>query len=265
MNIHVKNTPELVVPQPGSPKSAGYDVVALAEPKIVGDGALKHWWKRIDYIEYRTGLFIAPQSRMLQPVDLKMKPVGQATELDSYHTLIFPRSSVSKYNLLLANSIGLIDNDYRGEIILRFKYIWQPEDLSMESHQIVGQINLAKIYNTGDKIGQLVSEVTNPIEWMVVADLTETVRGAGGFGSTDNKPTEKFPTPIISESELIRIRSAQPTISEPTDPQQRKYDPEKPFSQTGKSSILEKWKANVQTQDVVGYEKLVKERETSNQ
>lgn len=273
MNIHVKNTPELVVPQPGSPKSAGYDVVALAEPKIVGDGAGKHWWKRIDYLEYRTGLFIAPQSRMLQPVDLKMKPVGQATELDSYHTLVFPRSSVSKYNLLLANSIGLIDNDYRGEIILRFKYIWQPEDFGFDTtaftvksvNHLIGQINVNRIYNKGDKIGQLVAEVTNPIEWMVVADLTETVRGAGGFGSTDNKPAEKFPTPIISESELIRIRSAQPTISEPTDPQQRKYDPEKPFSQTGKSSILEKWKANVQTQDVVGYEKLVKERETSSQ
>lgn len=262
MNIHVKNTTELVVPQPGSPKSSGYDVVALAAPKIVGEGAGRQWWKRIDYIEYRTGLFIAPQSRMLQPVDLKLKPVGQATELESYHTLIFPRSSVSKYNLLLANSIGLVDNDYRGEIILRFKYIWQPEDLSLVENNIVGAINLTKIYNKGDKIGQLVAEVTNPIDWVVVADLTETIRGAGGFGSTDTKPTEKFPTPIIDESELIRIRSAQPPIVEPTEPPKRKYDIDKPFSQTGQSSLVEKWKKNIQTQDVVGYEKLVKERET---
>lgn len=260
MNIHVKNSADLIVPQPGSPKASGYDVVALDAPKIVGDRVGKHWWKRIDYIEYRTGLFIAPQPEYKYDniTTNQGKPVNWYHD---FHVLIFPRSSVSKYNLLLANSIGLIDNDYRGEIILRFKYIWQPEDLSMEENQIVGAINLKKIYNSGDKIGQLVAEVTNPIDWVVVENLTETVRGEGGFGSTDAKPTEKFTTPIISENELIRIRSAQPTIVESTEPPTRKYDSEKPFSQTGTSGLVEKWKKNIQTQDVVGYEKLVKERE----
>ena len=195
MKIHVKDSKNLIIPQAATPQSSGYDVIALEEPKIVGeqDGDS---WKSIDYIEYKTGLFISPQ---------------YTTTLDfgiqNYHTLIFPRSSVRKYNLVLANSIGLIDNDYRGELILCFKYIWQPDDMfscvvpidentntkefGWGRKTLRGKVNVDKIYKKGDKIGQLVSEVTNNVDWIVVEDLTVTTRGTGGFGSTTTPVVEK--------------------------------------------------------------------------
>lgn len=186
MRIHVKESESLIVPKAATPQASGYDVVAL-DYKIVGEiyreetETAPALWKSIDYIEYKTGLFTAPQQ----------DPYGH-----NYHTLIFPRSSVRKYNLILANSIGLIDNDYRGEIILCFKYIWQPSDLIIEmgnGANIYGKVNVEKIYKKGDKIGQLVSEVTNTIDWVVVADLSSTVRGTGGFGSTTEKKAVESP------------------------------------------------------------------------
>ena len=180
MKIHIKKTDNLAIPSTGTPQSSGYDVVVLEEPKIVGvkDIHREEYWTSIDYIEYHTGLSIAPQT----------DNYGH-----NYHTLIFPRSSIREYNLVLANSIALIDNDYRGEIILCFKYIFQPEDLhpftaplnsSIPYGIVRGEINKKKIYNKGDKIGQLVTEITNNIDWVVVADLSITDRGSGGFGST---------------------------------------------------------------------------------
>lgn len=181
MKIHVKQTETLIIPKDGTPQASGYDIVAIDDPKIVGvpDETNANYFKSIDYIEYHTGLFIAPQT----------DPYGH-----NYHTLIFPRSSLRKYNLLLANSIGLIDNDYRGEIILCFKYIWQPQDLWMPlagNGKLIGKIDNARIYQKGDRIGQLVAEVTNHVDWIVVGDLSATVRGAGGFGSTDHKEAIK--------------------------------------------------------------------------
>lgn len=181
MKIHVKQTPNLTVPATATSQSSGYDVVAL-DYKIVGEiykeatETTPALWKSIDYIEYKTGLFTAPQP----------DAYGH-----NYHTLIFPRSSVRKYNLVLANSIGLIDNDYRGELILCFKYIWQPSDFFLEKDsKVYGSVNVEKIYKRDDKVGQLVSEVTNHIDWIVVADLSATIRGAGGFGSTTDKRVE---------------------------------------------------------------------------
>jgi hypothetical protein len=121
------------------------------------------------------------------------------TDLD-YDILAFPRSSVSKYNLVLANCIGLIDADYRGEVLLRFKYIWQPEDYSIYPHIsndgsplynfIVGKPNVEKLYNKGDKVCQLkVTKVEN-VEFVLVDELDSTNRGEGGFGSTDTKSTD---------------------------------------------------------------------------
>jgi dUTPase len=103
-----------------------------------------------------------------------------------YDILAFPRSSVSKYNLVLANCIGLIDADYRGEVLLRFKYIWQPEDYKIRTDNLLeGYINSTKLYNKGDKVCQLkVTKVEN-VEFVLVDELDATNRGDGGFGSTD--------------------------------------------------------------------------------
>lgn len=179
MKIYVKKVEGVKLPEKGSEVAAGYDIIATSGPKIVGEMSSSDGVSRVDYIEYETNLFIAPQSF-------------------SFHTLIHPRSSISKYNLVLANSIGLVDNDYRGMVMCRFKYIWQPEDFRVTTapknqsefpFMIRGFVNEEKIYKQGDKIAQLVVEPTVSVEWEFVDDLTKTIRGEGGFGSTDKYTT----------------------------------------------------------------------------
>ena len=81
---------------------------------------------------------------------------------------LFPRSSISKTPLRMANSIGLIDGGYRGEIMAVCDNIKDYE---------------FKI-NKGDRLFQLVSSDLSPITFEIVKNLSKTTRGGGGFGST---------------------------------------------------------------------------------
>ena len=80
-----------------------------------------------------------------------------------------PRSSVWKTGMVLANTTAVIDEGYRGEIIAVFYHVMP---------------NMPR-YKIGDKILQLHTNVTEPIDFIEVDDLTDTDRGKGGFGSTD--------------------------------------------------------------------------------
>ena len=162
------------IPQTATQFSTGYDIKSVSEPEIHGElvRVIKNtaYYKRIDYIQYHTGLY------------LDLDP-----DVAKSDALIFPRSSVSKYNLQLANSIGLCDNDYRGEYLVRFNYIIQPEDLMILDNEIVCKVNMDRIYKKGEKIAQLkFSTVIHP-EFILTSELSTTERGSGGFGSTDNK------------------------------------------------------------------------------
>lgn len=144
MKINIKKLNDnAVIPQYAKPGDAGMDVIATSVD--VTD----------DYIEYGTGLaFEVP---------------------DGYCMLIFPRSSNSKKDLLLANSVGVLDSGYRGELKLRFKKSYSPT--------IYG-LSVNKIYDTGDKVGQIMIIPYPKIEFNEVNELSETDRGDGGFGST---------------------------------------------------------------------------------
>ena len=83
--------------------------------------------------------------------------------------LVFPRSSIRKYELILSNSVGVIDSGYRGELQATFK-----KENGLDS--------LA--YKVGDKIAQIMIIPYPPIEFDVVDELSDTERGDGGFGST---------------------------------------------------------------------------------
>ena len=172
------------LPKKGTDRATGFDVVVTSEPEIVGEKYENGAYKRIDYIQYKTNLKLAVQK------DRQFSNFGY-TDLD-YDILAFPRSSVSKYNLVLANCIGLIDADYRGEVLLRFKYIWQPEDYKIRTDNLFeGNVNSTKLYNKGDKVCQLkVTKVEN-VEFVLVDELDSTTRGDGGFGSTDTKQQVK--------------------------------------------------------------------------
>ena len=145
---------------------AGFDVIAKSDPVIVGSVAYGPYWSKIDYIEYDTGLQIAPE--------------------EGYHTLAIPRSSLSKTNLFLRNSVGLIDNGYRGTIKFRFGYISHPGDMVIENGNLIFEIDEEKIYKKGDRIGQLIFSKTIEPKELKVGILNETERGEGGFGSTNN-------------------------------------------------------------------------------
>lgn len=86
--------------------------------------------------------------------------------------LLFPRSSVSNTDFMLANSVGLIDSDYTGELKLRFKPL---------SHELYG---VESPYSLGDRCGQIVFQRVPDVEWNEVDMLEETERGNGGFGSS---------------------------------------------------------------------------------
>ena len=193
------------LPVRSTERSTGNDIVATSDPEIIGvknnTDDTGQFWKSIDYIQYRTNLFVSVQ---------------KDANFDDYDILGFPRSSVSKYNLTLANSICLIDADYRGEITLRFKYIWQPDDLLYVptidgnktgiSGKITGKPNLEKIYKKGDKICQLKVTKVEDVEFLLAEKLDETDRGTGGFGSTDGLVT--IPTAI---TELYKKENTSPT------------------------------------------------------
>jgi dUTPase len=166
------------LPKKGTDRATGFDVVVTSDAEIVGEKYENGAYKRIDYIQYKTNLKLAVQK------DRQFSNFGY-TDLD-YDILAFPRSSVSKYNLVLANCIGLIDADYRGEVLLRFKYIWQPDDYRIRTDNLLeGHVNFTKLYNKGDKVCQLkVTKVEN-VEFVLVDELDATNRGDGGFGSTD--------------------------------------------------------------------------------
>ena len=175
------------LPKKGTDRATGFDIVVTSDPEIVGEQYENGAYKRIDYIQYKTNLKLAVQK------DRQFSNFGY-NDLD-YDILAFPRSSVSKYNLVLANCIGLIDADYRGEVLLRFKYIWQPEDYRIRTDNLLeGYVNFTKLYNKGDKVCQLkVTKVEN-VEFVLVDELDSTNRGDGGFGSTDVKKKDNVMT-----------------------------------------------------------------------
>lgn len=95
---------------------------------------------------------------------------GLAFEIpEGYVGLIFPRSSVTNKDLMLKNSVGVIDSGYRGEITFRFA---QTEDYPVE------------IYTVGERIGQMMILPIPTIELQEVDELSSTERGEGGYGSS---------------------------------------------------------------------------------
>jgi len=192
------------LPKKGTDRATGFDVVVISEPEIVGEKYENGAYKRIDYIQYKTNLKLAVQK------ERTFSNIGY-NDLD-FDILAFPRSSVSKYNLVLANCIGLIDADYRGEVLLRFKYIWQPEDYRIRTDNLLeGHVNFTKLYNKGDKVCQLkVTKVEN-VEFVLVYELDSTTRGDGGFGSTETKVTSQTKQQIQNIADLYEKISGNTT------------------------------------------------------
>ncbi len=110
----------------------------------------------------------------LQPGERKPIPTGIAIALPdaSAVAIVCARSGLAlKRGLGLANGIGVIDSDYRGEIFVA----------------LINNDDKPQVIENGERIGQLMILPVIAAEYVVAEELDETARGAGGFGSTGAK------------------------------------------------------------------------------
>ena len=107
---------------------------------------------------------------VLKPMERTLIPTGLSVELPiGFEAQIRPRSGLAlKHGITVLNSPGTIDADYRGEIKVLLI------NLSNSSFEI----------NHGDRIAQMIIATHAQVSWQEVELLSETVRGAGGYGHT---------------------------------------------------------------------------------
>lgn len=110
---------------------------------------------------------------LLKPLERYLVPTGIFIELpEGYEAQIRPRSGLAiKHGISIVNSPGTIDADYRGEIRVI----------------LVNLSNENFVINDGERICQMVIARHEHVEWEQVDELSETERGAGGFGHTGKK------------------------------------------------------------------------------
>lgn len=137
MKVHFKKlVQEAQTPKFGKPGDAGADLVATTMSN------------HDDHLVYGVGL----------AVEIPEGMVG----------LVFPRSSIRQTDLFMANSVGVIDSGYRGEIMVTFNI----------------KKGATRWYQVGDRIAQLVIMPIPLVKYVEVDELSETERGIGGHGST---------------------------------------------------------------------------------
>lgn len=140
MKIHFKKLVQTAQkPKFGKPGDAGADLVATSVD-----------FSRKNQVVYGTGI----------AVEIPEGMVG----------LVFPRSSVRNYDLSMANSVGVIDSGYRGEIMVTFN--------------VLNLHTVENSYQVGDRIAQLIIIPVPLAKYVEVEELSETQRGQQGHGST---------------------------------------------------------------------------------
>lgn len=115
-------------------------------------------------------LYVCNESITIEPFKMIMLGLGVACEpnfIGGYY--LYPRSSISKTPLIMCNSVGIIDSGYRGEIRACVR------NMSNEPY----------IIEQGTKLFQLCMHDLKPFKINIVDTLTDTIRGEGGFGSTN--------------------------------------------------------------------------------
>ena len=132
------------IPSYGSEYAAGFDLYAILD----NDTTIKSH----ETVLIKTGLSMEI-------------PVG-------YAGMIFARSGLAtKKGLAPANKVGVVDSDYRGEVMV-----------ALHNHS-----NEDQTISNGERIAQMVIMPFYKAEFTVVEELSDTERGAGGFGSTGTK------------------------------------------------------------------------------
>ena len=139
-----KLNPEAVVPTYGSEYSAGADLYACEENTVT-----------------------------IAPGETKLIRTGLAVEIpEGFGGFIYARSGLAaKKGLAPANKVGVVDADYRGEVMV-----------ALHNHS-----SLTQTVEKGERVAQLVIAPFLKADFTVADELSDTVRGEGGFGSTGTK------------------------------------------------------------------------------
>jgi dUTPase len=157
------------IPTRAHSSDSGYDLTLIDIKKIEGD-----------VIYFGTGISVQPSS--------------------NYYLEVYPRSSISKLPLGLANSVGIIDNGYSGEIMVPVRVFHKMQGQLQNSETTI-PMGIVEIFGTKVSsmrgVGQAILKHKPTLFQMImrkkhsvefeVASLEETERGDGGFGSTDAK------------------------------------------------------------------------------
>jgi dUTPase len=158
-----------VIPSRGHDTDSGWDLTLIGIHKIKGDT-----------IFFKTGLQVEP-------------PTGHYFE-------VYPRSSISELPFMLANSVGIIDESYRGEILVPVRVLHSNIGNSSENIQYPGGMikaldarpsSISEVANLilskKPKLMQMILRKRLEFSIQEISDsLTDTARGDGGFGSTDS-------------------------------------------------------------------------------
>jgi len=132
---------DMPLPSRGHPRDAGLDLTAM----------------KVELV--RPGVFSVDTGVSVQPPD-------------GYYCEVVPRSSIVKSDFFQANSVGIIDPDYRGRILVMLRFLGTGDGVNA-AQELVGK-----------RVVQLIVRRLEPVQVESVDALTETTRGAGGFGST---------------------------------------------------------------------------------
>ena len=111
---------------------------------------------------------------MLKPGETNLVPSGIAIHIadSGYTALVLPRSGLGhKHGIVLGNLVGLIDSDYQGQI---FVSVWNRGHTEFTMQPM-------------ERIAQLIVGPVIQVEFNIVEEFSESVRGEGGFGSTGKK------------------------------------------------------------------------------
>ena len=145
MKVKIKRLdPKAVIPFKTYDRDFCYDCIAVSEEEVA-----PNVWK------YGLGFALEIEDR-----EIDIIPSAE----------IRPRSSIWKTGMVLSNSVGTVDELYRGEISAVFYHVMP---------------NMPR-YKVGDKVCQLHISTTERIDFELVEELTPTNRGCNGYGSTGN-------------------------------------------------------------------------------
>ena len=128
-----------------------------------------HEWDSGLDLFFTESININPHETKLISLGIKCEAFLDKNKEQSISYYLYPRSSISKTPLRMANSVGIIDAGYRGTIMVAV------DNISDNSYKI----------ERGQRLFQICSPTLEPVSFELTDSLSETSRGVGGFGSTN--------------------------------------------------------------------------------